>query len=122
EPIEGRVKREIAIVSSLGEHVVDNYVLVRVADFFLHAEVGIRGFHVTGVQTCALPISRTTPRRARGARLGVVRAPRTPLPARLEIGRASCRERGSSSAGRAAPSRAAARAARSRPPARSPSR
>src|SRR5690606_40146968 len=24
--------------------------------FFFHAEDGIRGFHVTGVQTCALPI------------------------------------------------------------------
>src|SRR5690606_39554017 len=24
---------------------------------FFHAEDGIRGFHVTGVQTCALPIS-----------------------------------------------------------------
>src|SRR6266700_4999483 len=27
--------------------------------FFLQAEDGIRDFHVTGVQTCALPISRT---------------------------------------------------------------
>src|SRR5690606_39737286 len=26
---------------------------------FFHAEDGIRGFHVTGVQTCALPISGT---------------------------------------------------------------
>src|SRR5690606_40732352 len=26
--------------------------------FFMQAEVGIRAFHVTGVQTCALPISR----------------------------------------------------------------
>src|SRR5690606_40291408 len=26
--------------------------------FFFHAEVGIRDFHVTGVQTCALPICR----------------------------------------------------------------
>jgi muconate cycloisomerase len=32
EPIEGRVRREIAIVSSLGEHRVGHYVLVRVAD------------------------------------------------------------------------------------------
>src|SRR5215475_7711776 len=31
--------------------------------FFLQAEDGIRDFHVTGVQTCALPISMaTTPR------------------------------------------------------------
>src|SRR5690606_39484445 len=28
--------------------------------FFFQAEDGIRGFHVTGVQTCALPISRAT--------------------------------------------------------------
>src|SRR5690606_39285293 len=27
------------------------------ADFFFQAEDGIRDFHVTGVQTCALPIS-----------------------------------------------------------------
>src|SRR5690606_40336283 len=30
--------------------------------FFFHAEDGIRDFHVTGVQTCALPISRATKR------------------------------------------------------------
>src|SRR5690606_39349644 len=29
--------------------------------FFFQAEDGIRDFHVTGVQTCALPISRTYP-------------------------------------------------------------
>src|SRR5207302_5738041 len=29
--------------------------------FFFQAEDGIRDFHVTGVQTCALPISRTCP-------------------------------------------------------------
>src|SRR5690606_40644385 len=28
---------------------------------FFQAEDGIRGFHVTGVQTCALPISRCWP-------------------------------------------------------------
>jgi muconate cycloisomerase len=32
EPIHGRVRRDIAIISSLGEHVVGQYVLVRVAD------------------------------------------------------------------------------------------
>ena len=32
EPIEGRVRRETAIVSSLGEHVAGQYVLVRVHD------------------------------------------------------------------------------------------
>src|SRR5690606_41026046 len=30
--------------------------------FFFQAEDGIRDFHVTGVQTCALPISRARPR------------------------------------------------------------
>src|SRR5262245_46389452 len=40
EPIEGSVKREIAIVSSLGEHVVGNYVLVRVADEAGHVGLG----------------------------------------------------------------------------------
>src|SRR5436309_15334294 len=29
--------------------------------FFFQAEDGIRDFHVTGVQTCALPISRRAP-------------------------------------------------------------
>src|SRR5690606_40772056 len=92
--------------------------------FFFQAEDGIRDFHVTGVQTCALPISR---RRGPGARppaderlvagvavpqdqqrdrrvafrdlerrqteherLGLRRRGRR---RRLEIGRASCRER-----------------------------
>ena len=40
EPIEGRVRRETAIVSSLGEHVVGNYVLVRVADENGHLGLG----------------------------------------------------------------------------------
>src|SRR5690606_40683511 len=31
--------------------------------FFFQAEDGIRDFHVTGVQTCALPISRQRPSR-----------------------------------------------------------
>src|SRR5690606_39424478 len=34
--------------------IVDN---IRVSYFFFQAEDGIRDFHVTGVQTCALPIS-----------------------------------------------------------------
>src|SRR5690606_40241021 len=76
--------------------------------FFFQAEDGIRDFHVTGVQTCALPISaaatlsrrwRAGRRRARhlpaappsrrslAAAAGVARAPD-------EIGRASGRERG----------------------------
>src|SRR5690606_39946492 len=31
--------------------------------FFFQAEDGIRDFHVTGVQTCALPISTPVPRK-----------------------------------------------------------
>src|SRR5690606_8303458 len=34
--------------------------------FFFQAEDGIRDFHVTGVQTCALPISSPSPASARG--------------------------------------------------------
>src|SRR5690606_40086874 len=34
--------------------------------FFFQAEDGIRDFHVTGVQTCALPIFRLSPRPAEG--------------------------------------------------------
>src|SRR5207302_4113693 len=62
-------------------------VLLRTA-FFFQAEDGIRDFHVTGVQTCALPIS--DPTTAGHEQLA--------LPYRVdaywaEIGRASCRER-----------------------------
>src|SRR5690606_39896911 len=87
--------------------------------FFFQAEDGIRGFHVTGVQTCALPISRvarTAPppihprdrRRARplpgrpvsgtpwSSRSGRARAR---PPDRCQIGRASCREGGEGSVG-----------------------
>src|SRR5205823_10891117 len=88
--------------------------------FFFQAEDGIRDKLVTGVQTCALPISRglrlvrhpgvdrrrgpaglpreRRPRLARRARRGVRRAHDDGvdlLPALLgQIGRASCRERG----------------------------
>src|SRR5437660_7900169 len=86
--------------------------------FFFQAEDGIRDGHVTGVQTCALPISvneavqavplallaRDVLRRARLSRLAyndaahaeqVEQALAGPPPARLmKIGRASCRERG----------------------------
>src|SRR5690606_39390977 len=92
--------------------------------FFFHAEDGIRDFHVTGVQTCALPISRREPtatdaaaaarrvasprgRRAAGGERRPRRAaprgrglPRRPDPRpRREIGRASCRARVKSSVG-----------------------
>src|SRR5690606_39930172 len=86
--------------------------------FFFQAEDGIRDFHVTGVQTCALPISRgagqcsddwmrlTTPEHGSDEimdenKMNAVEA--MPDPSRrkflnsaalAEIGRASCRERG----------------------------
>src|SRR2546426_3959902 len=46
--------------------------------FFFQAEDGIRDYKVTGVQTCALPISRTPPRCAAlgGGRLRRLRARR----------------------------------------------
>src|SRR5439155_13802086 len=90
--------------------------------FFFQAEDGIRDGHVTGVQTCALPISSSSrggvgprprgarPGAARRGRLRSLRRRRPPGRARLrearregrrrqgtprdaEIGRASCRER-----------------------------
>src|SRR5690606_39617784 len=75
--------------------------------FFFQAEDGIRDFHVTGVQTCALPIFVThSPvrdiRLASGRVLALITLdngrdhtrPNTLGPATLtEIGRASCRER-----------------------------
>src|SRR5688500_20181088 len=64
--------------------------------FFFQAEDGIRDYKVTGVQTCALPISE----RLRGD-LGVVRELEQGLDAvevrvlglQHQIGRAACRER-----------------------------
>src|SRR5207244_7722236 len=71
--------------------------------FFFQAEDGIRDDLVTGVQTCALPISERLPGDAVDAlhtRVGQVhgedrrRCPDHRLQAELrEIGRASCRER-----------------------------
>src|SRR5947207_14625092 len=61
---------------------------------FFQAEDGIRDHCVTGVQTCALPISRP----ARGGPVpsvsgGSQSEAHRHVPARQEIGRASCRER-----------------------------
>src|SRR5437879_12679042 len=91
--------------------------------FFFQAEDGIRYTSVTGVQTCALPISPSSgphlPARARrtgptpapsarsyGARAGdTATTPRARRTGSREIGRASCRERvyttGGDGAGRA---------------------
>src|SRR5439155_16314877 len=87
--------------------------------FFFQAEDGIRDGHVTGVQTCALPIfiherfccnrgdgsqnlmwySLFAPRSCKGRSIGLASAVATHLEAvgtvsrQTEIGRASCRER-----------------------------
>src|SRR2546429_3110931 len=52
--------------------------LIPIKSFFFQAEDGIRDVAVTGVQTCALPISRGDPRRpvrARGRRIRRRRIP-----------------------------------------------
>src|SRR5258707_5759785 len=67
--------------------------------FLFQAEDGIRDIGVTGVQTCALPISRREARRAAaeqrrlpaGMECAVER--QSAPAARWQIGRASCRER-----------------------------
>src|SRR5437762_4719684 len=62
--------------------------------FFFQAEDGIRDTSVTGVQTCALPISRRSParpRRAPGAKTRSSRAKKVQPRPPVEIGRASCR-------------------------------
>src|SRR5438874_13808785 len=72
--------------------------------FFFPAEDGIRSLYVTGVQTCALPISRRDPQQRRDGDvlrrdlavvedLDAVLAGVGGRPGLDEIGRASCRER-----------------------------
>src|SRR5690606_40750340 len=85
---------------------------VQLVFFFFQAEDGIRDFHVTGVQACALPIyqmggatslravrsrigpSTTTAATRRTLRRRATRSPSIAPPTSVEIGRASCRERG----------------------------
>src|SRR2546426_11605483 len=81
--------------------------------FFFQAEDGIRDYKVTGVQTCALPISlwpmrsgelgRGSPTpigpSARSSSSGPPESGRPSWHARSQIGRASCRERGEISVG-----------------------
>src|SRR5690606_40509737 len=62
--------------------------------FFFQAEDGIRDFHVTGVQTCALPIFPVAPRRqwpTGMSRLGVDASGKIPESLRAEEGRALAR-------------------------------
>src|SRR6266508_6799221 len=60
--------------------------------FFFQAEDGIRDGHVTGVKTCALPISDGSllPRSEPGA---LIHQPGLVAERAVRIGRASCRER-----------------------------
>src|SRR5436309_12837824 len=80
--------------------------------FFFQAEDGIRVFHVTGVQTCALPISsaaavRASLTAAESGNSNAVSDARTAAAlawaglkgAAEKIGRASCRERGGGGGG-----------------------
>src|SRR5690606_40218051 len=52
--------RDLFITCSLHhlcDHIYDHQTKASLDFFFFQAEDGIRDFHVTGVQTCALPIS-----------------------------------------------------------------
>src|SRR5690606_39993235 len=64
---------------------VIEFVFASFGYFFFQAEDGIRAFHVTGVQTCALPISRAARRgattRCRGTTARCRRARRASAPA-----------------------------------------
>src|SRR5690606_40945928 len=64
------------ILSRLRNGVVSFLIQKFSPPFFFHAEDGIRVLHVTGVQTCALPISEPDRRRSRRDRhrAGQVRA------------------------------------------------
>src|SRR5207302_5109551 len=57
--------------------------------FFFQAEDGIRDFHVTGVQTCALPISKSEPNAASGT-------PRSTLHGILQLSYRATRRRNTS--------------------------
>src|SRR5690606_41032356 len=73
-------------------------VFVCIFFFFFQAEDGIRDFHVTGVQTCALPIY-AVPRRSRrssgacpaASRCAISTTWRSPLPYTRRSARASSR-------------------------------
>src|SRR5438128_8985316 len=67
----------------------------RAISFFFQAEDGIRDATVTGVQTCALPISLALPSHgwSRSRQRQSISAPVAATISVLQIGRASCRER-----------------------------
>src|SRR5690606_40664108 len=45
------------LIEACAEPPIDYWTVTTSLSFFFQAEDGIRDFHVTGVQTCALPIS-----------------------------------------------------------------
>src|SRR5690606_40585133 len=57
--------------------------------FFFQAEDGIRDFHVTGVQTCALPISTSPPNS--GRRSWLIHLPSSPWPPSVDSPIQPCR-------------------------------
>src|SRR5690625_7781345 len=65
----------------------------QVYDFFFQAEDGIRDGHVTGVQTCALPILPFGCQRRSRCKTEPIPETIPREPPREKIGRASCRER-----------------------------
>src|SRR2546430_4956454 len=103
-------------IEAIAQYSVDARDRVRFCFFFFQAEDGIRDLTVTGVQTCALPISRIdsatlneqkwpinvsspisssgmSPCRLLNASCGLPER-HTPSPITIrQIGRASCRER-----------------------------
>src|SRR5690606_41139516 len=58
--------------------------------FFLQAEDGIRDFHVTGVQTCALPIYQATSARSGREQSRTVVRSRPEKPANFPAGSRGC--------------------------------
>src|SRR5439155_13181474 len=60
--------------------------------FFFQAEDGIRDGHVTGVQTCALPICKNSPAAGAGSR-STSSWPRLPSPSLRPAARAESEER-----------------------------
>src|SRR2546426_1814323 len=52
---------------AVSQHAINSTESVRIDCFFFQAEDGIRDYKVTGVQTCALPISYATPRAELGS-------------------------------------------------------
>src|SRR5688500_20325105 len=70
-----------------------SYFILRFTFFFFQAEDGIRDYKVTGVQTCALPISGVSPACVRNGRFRSRQARRLRSQVLRQIGRASCRER-----------------------------